>query len=352
MKDKYFTFVNQGIYIFEEKDLPPSQRQRNTTGKYIELELSADKFTEFCNAINQKTINTNVLAVIHDEGIVTNRDQLALRKKLIKTLNKLNYINITFNLSNSTLPIYNSLMNKLDWRHKPNTTINMTIDRNPVGENTHSWNLNEAMGTVNIPEEKLIWLPDNEFTRLNGIVNKKTLEDTEKLKKVLLYLDNYLRETYYIDKMNNYDKVQLIYKFLNMHIRHAKRYIETINEKETLKPDIPSYILEPYGTWFNKEGVSEGQARLMTILLNNPFINIDASTIKGQTPFGERTWVGIVLEDKLYQCCTTVHGPFKNLNKLGYTIEEDQIYPSIYEPAYLKDTEISKIKNRIKCLTK
>lgn len=230
----------------------------------------------------------------------------------------------------------------------------MKIDRDPIDTEIRQWNLSKAIGKLYISEEKLIWIPDNELNQLYDKIDDKILQEVLKLKEVILFLDTYLKEKYHFKDMNEYEKVLVVYNFINTYIRFPLKYMDIVDGKEILKPNHPDYILEPFGTWINKEGLSEGQARLMVSLLNNPIINIDATTIKGETPQGKRTWVGIVIKNKLYQCCTTIKDPFRNLDELGYVInesmEDNQIYPSIYEHAYLSEEEIKKIDKHVKSL--
>ena len=199
MKDKFINFVSSDIYTFEEVTIPSLSGRPET---FIKLELSADQFSNFCNATVATNIDKDIEAIIYDEGIINNKANINLRQKLIKKLNTLHFKKIKFILSDSTLPIYNHFMCALDWRHKKVTTITMKIDRSPVNQNNRDWKLNEARGTIDIPEEKLIWLSNYELYYLKGKVNDRILSDTKKLKKLLTYLESYFEETYYLENIN------------------------------------------------------------------------------------------------------------------------------------------------------
>lgn len=356
MRDRFADFVSYNIYKFEYNTLPPLTGREDNTEKYINIELSKENFKKFCTYIEKNPTKLELNITIYDEGIVTNSNYKKARENLIKTLNNTNIRSINFILSNSTISEYNKLMKIFNWKHKDKTKINMIIDRNPISKEIRDWNLHEAQGTVNISEEKLIWLSDYQLEQLHGIIDERILKNTIELKKLIIFIDKYFRETYQIEKMNDFDKVYLIYKFIKTQISFPWKYVNIINEKEVIKTDHPTYMSEPYGTWINKEGSCEGQARLMNILLNNPLMKINSTTIDGEIPQGKHTWVGIVLNNKLYACCTTIQVPFKNLDNLGYTVEEHvnnkQVYPIIYEHAYLSKQKIKRIERKIKKLKK
>ena len=341
MKDKFNRFVSKNIYKFEEITL--------SDNNIIKLEVSRDNFENLLNILNNTVINTEIEVIIYDEGIIKDQNDIILTKSLLESLNRIHLKNIKLILSDSTLPIYNHLMNIINWHHSSKTIITMKIFRN-LEKEEKKWNLEQAQGIIEIPEEELIWVQKNELVNLENKIDKKILSDAIKLKEMLSWFENFMNETYFADEMDDFDKVYAIYKFVKTQIRLPFKYINVINGIDEQKENYPTYLTEPYSTFINKEGIDLGQSRLMTILLNNTFIKTDATTITGKTKQGINNWVGIAIDDKLYHCCMIDKGPFKNLSKIGYKIEKKietrQIYPTIYKNAFLSEQEIKKIERK------
>jgi hypothetical protein len=286
--------------------------------------------------------------IIYDEGINNSLSYRETLLYLIKTLNNLNISSINFILSDSTLPIYTNYMNILGWRHNNKTKTDIKVHYSPISKETKLW----ANGKLR--EENLIWSSKEVLENIGRYIDEKILANALKLQKIIIYIDNYLKETYYMEEMNEFDKVYLIYRLIRTFIRIPNQYVEIVEGIEVLKPEHPNYILEPCGTWDMKEGTYEGKARLMTILLNNPYMNIKANTIYGNNSQGKYTWVGVIINNKLYECCTSRIGPFSNLEDLGYQIDwhtlNQQTDFSNYERAFLPKKEIKSIEKKVKSL--
>ena len=347
MIEKLNNFINYGIYTFEEINLSKENSSLNSNN-YLKLELSRDKFRTFNSNIGNNIISSEIIATIYDEGIIRSHYDILEIQHLLKKLNKQKIKNIKFILSNETLPIYNHIMSSINWRHGQKTTITMKIDHNPISKEIRDWKLNEAVGKIELPEEKLIWVPDIDLNRINGQIDKNTLEETKKLKDLIIYLDNYLRKTYYTEYMTDFEKVQAIYDYININICYQQTMTKnrtTINSK---------IISTPYTVWKYKENNTEQLARLITILLNNPIIKIDATTITYKQNNQKQNWIGIVIKNKLYSYLPTLQEPFKNFEEAGYILTEEcktnQIYPSIYEYNYLTEKEINTLKIKLRKL--
>lgn len=342
---KFTNYASERIYKFEKKLIPISDK-RNTAK--ITVEISRDNFKNFYSYIEERPTNIPMEITIYDEG---KNDSLSYRETLlylIKTLNDLNISSIKFILSDSTLPFYTNYMKILGWKHNNKTKIDIKVHYNPISKETKLW------ATEKLTEENLIWNSKEVLENMGRYVDEKILENTLNLQKTIIYINDYLRETYYMEEMNEFDKVYLIYNLIKTFIRTPNRYIEIIDGIEILKQNYPNYILEPYGTWDNKEGAYEGKSRLMTILLNNPYIKIKATTIYGNNSQGKYAWVGIIINNKLYECCTSKFGPFSNLEDLGYQIDwqvlNQQTDFSNYERAFLPKKEIKGIEKKVKLL--
>lgn len=343
---KAFTnFASEKIYKFEKNIIPISEK-RNTAK--ISVEISRDNFKKFYSYIEERPTNIPMEIIIYDEGI---NDSLSYRETLlylIKTLNDLNISSINLILSDSTLPIYTNYMNIFGWKHNNKTKIDIKVCYDPTSKVTKS------LTKEKLTEENLIWNSKKALENMGRDIDENILKDTLKLQEIIIYIDNYLKETYYMDEMNEFDKVYLIYKLIRTFIRIPNQYVDIVDGIEVLKPNHPNYILEPYGTWDNKEGTYEGKSRLMTILLNNPYMKINATTIYGNNSQGKYAWVGVIINNKLYQCCTSRIGPFRNLEDLGYKIDweslKKQIDVSDYEKAFLSEKEIKGIVKKVKSL--
>ena len=242
-------------------------------------------------------------------------------------------------------------MNNNNWKHEQITSISITLDRSINDKKIHKLKLDHALGRLNLPEETLIWLPENDLKKIEEKLDYKLFEETLKLKQIIVFVQNYLEETYQTKYLTDYDKTLLIYRLINMYIRLPWKYINVINNTFNIITPFPKHLSEPWNTWENREGLFEGRARLLTILLNNPEININASTIYGTS---NNAWTGIVIDNKLYDCPTIIPGPFVNLQDYGYIINNPnkQIYPSIYEHSYLSEKDIKRIEKHIKKLKK
>ena len=69
-------------------------------------------------------------------------------------------------------------------------------------------------------------------------------------------------------------------------------------------------------------------------------MKMDTVTLSGKCNLGNHSWVGAVIDDKLFECCPTMKGPFKDLSKCGYIVDSSQmqlhkIYLLFFFPYYL-----------------
>ena len=70
-------------------------------------------------------------------------------------------------------------------------------------------------------------------------------------------------------------------------------------------------------------------------------MNIKSTTIYGNNSHGKYAWVGVIINNKLYECCTSRIGPFRNLEDLGYKIAATIGWGSFY---LVSDEPISNIE--------
>lgn len=346
---EYTDFTSKNIYKFEKKLIPISEK-RNTAK--ITVEISRDKFERFYSVIEARPTNIPMEIIIYDEGKNNSLNYKVTLLYLLKTLNNLNISSIKFILSDSTLPIYTDYMSILGWKHYNKSEFDIKVLYNPISTIT------KTLAKKDLKEEELIWYSKEVLESLVKDIKEEILKNALNLQKIAMYFYQYLNETYYLEEMNEFDKVYLIYNQIRTHIRIPRQYVDIVDGIEVLKPNCnyPNDILEPFGTWDNKEGTYEGKARLMTIFLNNPYINIKATTIYGKNPQGKYTWVGVIINNKLYQCCTSIIGPFRNLEDFGYEIDNETLKKHVdifnYEKSFLSEKEIKCIQYKIRKLGK
>lgn len=320
---------------------------------YSRFDISFDKFYEF---INQYLINNIqlplLLATIYDEDTLLSQEAINLRYQFLNMINELDFKEISFRLSDSTLPIYNEIMQKIGWKHSNKTKLFMTIDRNP--KERKDLNLQSAQGKIMLPEESLIWVPSTIIHQLENKVDDDTLKKTIELKEIVFQYYMRLNSLYHIEDFTEFDKVWLAYDFIKRHISFANEATRYENGKQVLyNPNNTfDWVSEPLGTYQHKKGVCEGQARLMQALLNNQYFRSDTVTINGVCPLGNHVWVGSVIDDKIYQTCLTMAGPFKDLQMTGYVPDDSEIYPRLYESSALSNSELLQVQSHIKRLRK
>lgn len=356
--DKFDNAVRKNIYKLKNSNsrLPGlvDNKSINLGKKYYILDLSYDNFNNFIFEISNNKIDLPFNINIYDEAIIQSNEDLKLRIKILNKLNQLNINNINFYFSDSTLYYYNLLMNEMGWKHSGITSIYLSLDRHPVEKKLCYLNLDIAKGKININEEKLLWLPNNKLIKLQGKVDNRILKDAYKLKNVVKEFYEYVDINYDISKLSEYGKLLIAYEYVKnvLKVKFASKYTTIVDGKQELINPHPRYISEPFGTYKNKEGVCEGQARLISVLLNNYFMEMNAITIGGKCNLGNHAWVGVVIDDRLFECCPTMKGPFRNLSKFGYIPDDEEIYQRIYRRCYLTEEQIKKVLNHVKRLKK
>lgn len=346
--DRFDSVIKRNV--LEILNVPSLPRSINQTG-YISFQISFDNFDKFLREI--KTIDTTkpIKCIIYDEKIVTTDREFLTRYNFLKQIMNMNFLEIRFRLSDSTFPVYNAIMDKLNWKHDDKTFLEMVLDRCPT--EIKDLRLEQARGKILLPEEKLLWQSDYVLRQLDGKVDKNVLEDTDKLKYVVRHYVDSLERQYDFSKLTSFDKVYLAYHFIKdtdkLNIRFAyEQTTRDINGVQHLNRSESNFESKPYGTYIRRRGVCEGQARLMRILLNNWDIELDATTINGHTLHGEpHTWVGINIHDKLYYCCLT-RGGF--MQPMTYIPNNDEYYPIVYPNNSLTKSQIADIEHHVKSL--
>ncbi len=234
---------------------------------------------------------------------------------------------MNFYLSDDAFGVYDYIFSQLDWRHASKTTGFLSLDRNRK-KAKDNLNLENFKGKLlGFDEERLVHLSLVTLNRLKGKVSSKLIEDSLELKNVIKEFYNELNRKYDFEKLNDFEKGILAYEWVDKQVTFASKYVEIRDGRQDLKLYYPTSIREPLGTYKTKEGVCEGQARLISVLLNNPLIKVDSHPIYGDTPLGLHAWVGVNIKNKIYNICPTMYGPFKSLEEMHYTPDVEEVFP-------------------------
>lgn len=359
--DKYDNVIRKNVLDMRVATPLPSRRnkiQNATTPslpgrKQLFFAISFDNFAKYLDEMKDIDITLPIECVIYDEDIITCDSDVALRLNFLKNLQKLNLKKINFKLSESTFPLYNTIMDRINWKHDDVSFLEMTVDRYPT--EIKDLRLERARGKILLSEEKLLWQGDYVLNRIKDRVDPNVLEDTNKLKYVVRHYVDGLERHYDVDKLTDFDKVWLTYHFildrdkLNIKFADEQAFYGNDGQQHLLRSE-ENWESKPYGTYIRRRGVCEGQARLFRILTNNWDMKIDAITLCGMSALGPHCWLGTVIDDKLYYCCTTQHLLFDDAVRRGFVPDNSEYYPKIYEVSSLSAEDKRKIEGHIKSL--
>ena len=361
--DRYQNMVHTGVCVRDETPIPGRKVEAGSplaktfkvgsvTPSVCRVAISYDQFQNCMQNNLYKNLPYVLHFKIYDEAVVSTREECMLRYQFLKYLHSIPGAVFDFYCSDSSLPAYISFMNSMNWTKGDGTTFHMTVDRNPVSYKKIP--LEKARGTVDITEEKLLWFPQETLRLLPGKVDGTILADTE------------LDRKYRVSLFNDFDKAYLTFHYLfdvpyannislsPLHITYAtgQTYIDD-GGVQRLKPSSTRWESKPIGTLEHKKGVCTGQARLFNSILSSPEMKIPAVAIFGDIPSGEHhCWSNFVIDDRIFQCCTTIRGVFADLDLFGYKPDNDQLFTKVYPHSYLPYEEIQKVKKRVSMLRK
>lgn len=317
----YDNVVSKGVRIFKDNG--------DTCDITVSFDESGLLFKDF-----QGPIRVTVL----DQGRKGSVEDAVRRFELIKSLNTAKLVAANFVLSNETMPLYNAFMSECGWDNK-RTGLYMPVDYEPL--KIKDLKVELCRGTLMVPETTLLWIKN--MDRARGKVNREVLEDAEFLKK---FIPEFMQRLY--DKYD-FDKTQIIYDFVKNNIQYAYQATEVVNGRRILRRDADSAFTRPVGTLLKRQGVCSGKARLGEALLHNPYMGINASTVYGRVDNVPHAWLGVEINDKFYQLDED-KGAFRDLDKIGFNINNGQMLPSVYEHDFLSNPEI--VRETVKTYTK
>lgn len=297
-----------------------------------DIVVSEDTFDFFDG---DEILNIPIRVKVLDQGRVSSNEDVRRRANLIKSLNKHLLLASTFVLSSDSLPYYNELMAQCNWKNKKRTALYMPVEYDPL--TVKDLKVEWCQGTLMVSEKTLLWMKNMYLAR--GHVNEDVFQDAEFFKRFIPELMQRIYDKYDFDKLDQFDKTFIITNLVNRSISYAEEAVEYVNGKCVLKKDAPSFVSKPLGTLKNKRGVCSGFTRLQEILLNNPYMMVNASSISGELGLNSHMWLGVEINDKCYQADRGV-GAFKDLDSMGYFPNKGQVITEVYEHDYLLKPEV------------
>ncbi len=225
---------------------------------YSEMDISFDKYIDFINWYLSSNNKLPLLSTtIYDEASISSQEDINLRYQFLKLLNELDFKEVFFNLSDSTLPVYNEIMQMIGWKHFDKTKLFMTIDRNP--KDRKNLKLLSAQGKIMLREESLIWESTSIISQLQNKVNDDTIKKAIELKEIVFQYYMKLNSLYYTEKFTKFDKVWLVYDCIKTHISFASEATRMENGRQVLyNPQNKfDWVSQPLGTYEHKRGVKQ-----------------------------------------------------------------------------------------------
>lgn len=358
MRDIFQKALHKKIFNVRKKVVLPTDGLYSSLLDYdtvLEINLSFDNIDRFIRLFESDLyyIDVPIDITIYDEEKISKNEDILKRYKLISILNELPIARCIFNLSDENISFYSNMLNQTRFKWSTNSLVNMTLDRNLLKDKDYL-ELSSIPTYINLKEETLMTLPNRELRRIESkLIHSGTVKYTIGLRKVVDEVMERMDSIYWLGELSSYEKIYMINKFINENITYPERYTYTGSDgKIHVQPECPEDVFNPYLTYKNKEGLCVGQSRLMVALLNNSYMNVPSFTISGDHPMGGHEWVGSIVDGNLIETCVTLNGPFKDLRGLGYKYDKTEIYPRVYNQAYLLDSDISTVAHKLELARK
>lgn len=293
--------------------------------KYVDITASYDRMEDLLHYIIGQNILIPLKISLYDEkSLYSQKDYLTIQRFLV-LLNRFNIKEMRFNLSDTAFPIYSALMKSINWVHGKNTIMNLSINRDPLNKKKRNLMLLSSPGQLLLPEELLIWQSIDVLEKLNGKVDENVLKDSIIIKKYIEKFYEIIKSRYKIEQFTEFDKVMIISKFIKRYFNRTKDESDKIVvEAEQRTIDSPGEIIK------SKTGSILGCSRLMAMLLNNELFRTNAFIVRGKLENNPHIWVGIVIDDFIYWCCSTYLRPFFDLNDNNCILDNAELLSKIY----------------------
>ncbi len=241
------------------------------------IKITSDEFYNF--TINKKFNNIGMLSFEIYDASKRNYQSVINAYQFIKYLNENKVKSINIKASDELIPVYIDVLNRLNYNGKCN--ISLYIERMNMNEKEHlPLDLDNSKGKIDIPARRLIWQP--KLSKLENVIENSTLNQVKMLKRHILSISNDISGQYNIDDLNIYDRILYIYNYINS---------INLDGKDSI------YI-----------------SNLISALLNNPVLKVDAKVITGKVDDSDYSIVGIVNGDNLLECTAITNNPFEKKN--------------------------------------
>lgn len=243
------------------------------------IKITSDEFYDF--TINKKFNNMGMLSFEIYDASKRSHQSVINAYQFIKYLNENKVKSININASDELIPVYIDVLNRLNYNEKCN--ISLYIERMNMSEKEHlPLDLDNSKGKIDIPARRLIWQP--KLTKLENVIENSTLSQAKMLKRHILSISNDINEKYNIDDLNFYDRILYIYNYINN---------LNLDGKDSL------YI-----------------SNLISALLNNPVLKVDAKVITGKVDDSDYSIVGIVNSESenILECTAITNNSFEKKN--------------------------------------
>lgn len=241
------------------------------------VKITSDEFYNF--TINKKFNNIGMLNFEIYDASKRNHQSVINAYQFIKYLNENKVKSINIKASDELIPVYIDVLNRLNYNGKCN--ISLYIERMNMNEKEHlPLDLDNSKGKIDIPARRLIWQP--KLSKLENVIENSTLNQVKMLKRHILSISNDISGQYNIDDLNIYDRILYIYNYINS---------INLDGKDSI------YI-----------------SNLISALLNNPVLKVDAKVITGKVDDSDYSIVGIVNGDNLLECTAITNNPFEKKN--------------------------------------
>lgn len=243
------------------------------------IKITSDEFYNF--TINKKFNNIGMLSFEIYDASKRSHQSVINAYQFIKYLNENKVKSININASDELIPVYIDVLNRLNYNGKRN--ISLYIERMNMSEKEHlPLDLDNSKSKIDIPARRLIWQP--KLTKLENVIENSTLSQAKMLKRHILSISNDINGQYNIDDLNLYDRILYIYNYINN---------LNLDGKDSL------YI-----------------SNLISALLNNPVLKVDAKVITGKVDDSDYSIVGIVNSESenILECTAITNNPFEKKN--------------------------------------
>lgn len=243
------------------------------------IKITSDEFYNF--TINKKFNNIGMLSFEIYDASKRNHQSVINAYQFIKYLNENKVRSINIKASDELIPVYIDVLNRLNYNGKCN--ISLYIERMNMNEKEYlPLDLDNSKGKIDIPARRLIWQP--KLSKLENVIENSTLNQVKMLKRHILSISNDISGQYNIDDLNFYDRILYIYNYINS---------LNLDGKDSI------YI-----------------SNLISVLLNNPVLKVDAKVITGKVDDSDYSIVGIVNSesDNILECAPITNNPFEKKN--------------------------------------